>query len=49
MNSKGEDNKKEIFDNPRKIFSDTLVELGKENENIVFISCDSSLGAGGKV
>lgn len=47
MASKGKNNKKEIFDNPRKIFSDTLVELGKENENIVFISCDSSLGAGG--
>ena len=38
--------KDEQFDDPRKIFGGTLVDLGKENKNIVFISCDSSLGAG---
>lgn len=37
---------KEIIDDPKKIFGSTLVELGKKNENIVFISCDTSLGSG---
>lgn len=43
-------NDKEIseeYDDPRKIFAEALVELGRKNEKIVFISCDSSLGAGG--
>ena len=35
-----------LYDDPREVFGSTLVDLGKENENIVFISCDSSLGAG---
>jgi len=36
----------EQYDDPREVFGSTLVDLGKDNENIVFISCDSSLGAG---
>ena len=37
---------KEIIDDPKKIFGSTLVELGKRNKNIIFISCDTSLGSG---
>jgi transketolase len=31
---------------PRKAFEETLVELGKENNKIVAVSCDSSSGGG---
>ena len=36
-----------IYDEPKKIFSSTLVELGKKDERVVFLSCDTSLGTGG--
>ncbi|MHB1347028.1 MAG: transketolase family protein [Candidatus Humimicrobiaceae bacterium] len=36
----------EIFDEPKKILSDVLVELGKKDERVVFVSCDTSLGTG---
>jgi len=36
-----------IFEDPRKILADGLVELGKANKDIVFVSVDSSLGASG--
>ena len=35
-----------VYDNPKEVFRDTLYELGKNNKNIVFISCDTSLGCG---
>ncbi|MBN2072727.1 MAG: hypothetical protein JW770_02110 [Actinobacteria bacterium] len=38
----------DIFEDPRKIIAQTLVDLGKSNPNVVFISCDSSLGASGE-
>lgn len=40
-----DDNK--ILENPRSVFSDALVELGEENKDVVYISCDTSLGASG--
>ena len=36
-----------IYEDPRKIFSNALVELGGQNPDVVFVSCDSSLGASG--
>ena len=36
-----------IMEDPRKIFSDAFVELGEKNKNVIYVSCDSSLGAGG--
>ncbi len=36
-----------IMEDPRKILADELVELGKSNKDIVFVSVDSSLGASG--
>ena len=36
-----------IYDDPRKILADGLLELGSSNKNIVFISMDSSAGASG--
>lgn len=36
-----------IYDNPRNIIASTLVELGESNKDVVYISCDSSLGASG--
>jgi transketolase len=38
----------EILDYPREIFSDTILELGRRNKDIIFISCDTSLGTGAK-
>lgn len=35
-----------IFDEPKKVFRDTLVDLGAKDERVVFISCDTSLGTG---
>lgn len=35
------------MEDPRKILADELVELGKSNKDIVFVSVDSSLGASG--
>ena len=35
-----------IFDNPKDIIGKTLVELGRMNKDIVFISCDTSMGTG---
>jgi transketolase len=37
----------EIYDDARKIMADSLLELGSSNENIVYISMDSSAGACG--
>jgi transketolase len=39
--------KQEIFEDPRKMISDALIELGSKNKNVLYISCDSSLGASG--
>jgi len=36
-----------IYDDPRKVVAAALVEAGEKNANIVFVSCDSSLGASG--
>lgn len=36
-----------ITEDPRKRFSDGLVRLGEENTNVIYVSCDSSLGASG--
>ncbi|MBN1298964.1 MAG: transketolase family protein [Actinobacteria bacterium] len=36
-----------IFDDPRKVFAKALVELGEINPDVIYISCDSSLGASG--
>lgn len=41
------DNKETIYENPRKIIADALVELGQQNSRVVYVSCDSSLGASG--
>lgn len=38
--------RKEIIDYPKEVFGDTLLELGKINTNVVFISVDTSLGTG---
>ena len=38
---------KGIIEDPRKVFSDALVELGSRDPNVIFVSCDSSLGASG--
>ncbi len=35
-----------VYDDPRKCFGSSLVELAAGNKDVVFISCDSSLGAG---
>ena len=37
----------EIFDSPRKVIAEALVELGEKDSSVVFVSCDSSLGASG--
>lgn len=47
MNDKEISEEYEEYDDPRKVFGSTLVELGRKNKKIVFVSCDSSLGAGG--
>jgi transketolase len=36
-----------IYDDPRKVFANALVELGEINPDVIYVSCDSSLGAGG--
>lgn len=41
------DNIEVIYDDPRKMFSKALVDLGAKNKDVLYISCDSSLGAGG--
>ncbi len=35
-----------VLDNPKDIIGKTLVELGRINEDIVFVSCDTSMGTG---
>jgi transketolase len=37
----------DIIEDPRKMVSNSLVELGAKNSNVLYISCDSSLGASG--
>lgn len=37
---------KMIKDDPRKCFGNALLELARTDERILFVSCDSSLGAG---
>jgi len=37
----------DIIEDPRKVISNALVELGAKNSNVLYISCDSSLGASG--
>lgn len=46
MNNSVLKNSDNIFDDPKKILGNVLVELGKKDERIVFISCDTSLGTG---
>ena len=41
------DKKDQIYDDPRKIIASALVEAGDIDEDVVYISCDSSLGASG--
>jgi transketolase len=41
------ENQKIIMEDPRKMVSDALVELGAKNSNILYVSCDSSQGASG--
>lgn len=36
-----------VYDDPRKVIASALVELGENNSNITYISCDSSMGASG--
>jgi len=45
-NNKETIKKEEIFDDPKKLLSDVLVELGRKDERVVFVSCDTSLGTG---
>ncbi len=45
MNKKLE--KEELFEDPRKVIAEALVELGGRNRDVVYVSCDSSLGASG--
>jgi transketolase len=40
-------NKEIIYDDPRKFVASALVEAGKADPNVLYISCDSSLGASG--
>jgi transketolase len=42
-----EENQKIIMEDPRRMVSDALVELGDANSNILYVSCDSSQGASG--
>ncbi len=41
------DNQNTVYENPRKIIADALVDLGRQDERVVYVSCDSSLGAAG--
>lgn len=36
-----------IYDDPRKVVAAALVEAGEKNADVVYVSCDSSLGASG--
>lgn len=36
-----------IYDDPRKVVAGALVETGDKNSDVIFVSCDSSLGASG--
>lgn len=40
-------NKEIIYDDPRKVLAEALVEAGQANPDVLYISCDSSLGASG--
>jgi transketolase len=42
-----ENKKDKIYDDPRKIIASALLEAGDINKDVVYISCDSSLGASG--
>jgi len=46
LNIKRPVNKEIIYDEPKKVFSKTLVELGEKDDRVVFVSCDTSLGTG---
>jgi len=37
---------KEIIESPKEVFRSVIVELGKKNKNVIFVSCDTSLGTG---
>ena len=39
--------KDRVYDDPRKIIASALLEVGDMNKDVVYISCDSSLGASG--
>ncbi len=41
------DSEKKIYDNPRKVIAEALVDLAKRDDRVVYVSCDSSLGASG--
>ncbi len=40
-------NNETIYDDPRKVVAAALLEVGDVNPDVVYISCDSSLGASG--
>ncbi len=40
-------NEEAVMEDPRKILAEALVDLGKTNKDVVFVSVDSSLGASG--
>lgn len=40
-------NREPVYDDPRKVVATALVEAGEKDPDVVFISCDSSLGASG--
>ncbi len=46
-NSNADKNTPPVYDDARKFFSDALADLGQKNRDVLYISCDSSLGASG--
>jgi transketolase len=48
LNSAEIESVENIIDHPKEIFGEVLVYLGGKNRNIVYISCDTSLGSGAK-
>ena len=48
MNRLDRESAENMIDNPKEIFGEVLVYLGENNKNIVYISCDTSLGSGAK-
>lgn len=40
-------NSSPVYDDARKFFANALADLGEKNKDVLYISCDSSLGASG--